>query len=448
MKTANGKHPLEQVRIIIESRTKAPFEIFYLKKREETIESKDLTIDGYETAVTEGMSIRILDQQKMGFSFTTQLDTEGIKKMVQQALESLKVSDADPAYGFLDPSVPNPSLALHDPSLLSLEMDQKKDAVMTIEQSAHAFDPRIKQVRNAQINIQETNVKLFNSLGLDRSYSTTGISANIMLTAEDRNGSEYGWESASSHFLSDITFEEIGERAAKKAVTRLGGKPVPSGQYPVILDQEVVTEIIGLLSTSFTGENVYKGKSALKDKVGDAVFSRHLTLHDGLLFEEGMSAAPFDGEGEPGRKTLLIDQGVVSGFLYDHYYGNKAGQPSTANSVRPGISAPPSCGPTNLYISPGVSSFKDMIAGVSKGFLIQELMGVHTANPITGEFSLGASGQWIEDGELTFPIRGVAISGNLFEMLKHVEEVSREIRWFATIGAPYLLIGALSVAGN
>ncbi len=447
MKIAGVKDPIGQVKETIKSLTQAPFEIFYVRKNNEIIESKNETVDGYETAVTEGISIRILDTRRIGFGFSTRLDTEGIQKMVRQTLESLKVSAEDPAYGFLDPSVPYPSLSLHDPSLLSLTADQKKDSTITIEHAARSFDPRIKQIRNAQVTIQEATVRLYNSLGLDRSYTVTGISANIMLTAEDGNGSEYGWESVSSHFLDDIPFGEIGNRAAEKAITRLGGRPVQSGQYPAILDQEVVAEIVGLLAPSFTGENLYKGKSALKGKEGQTAFSRHLTLYDGLLFEDGMAAAPFDGEGEPGRKTPLIDHGIVAGFLFDHYYGRKSGKPSTANCVRSGISVPPTCGTTNLVVSPGTSSFREIAAGLSKGFFIQELMGVHTANPITGDFSLGASGQWIENGELSYPVRGVAVSGNLFEILKRVEAVSREVRWFGTIGTPHLLIESLTVAG-
>ncbi len=448
MNPTNGPDPIEEIKETLVSQTGAPFEIFYLKNNNEVIEAKDENIDGYETATTEGVAIRVLDNQRMGFGFTTRLDSEGIRHMVRQTLESLKVSPEDPAYHFLDPSVPYPTLNLRDPTLQTLTAGEKSDWVLSIERAARESDPRIKKVRNAQFSIRDVSIRIYNSLGLDRSYSATGVSANIMLTAEDNGSSEYGWESASHHFLSHIHPEEIGKRAAEKAIRRLGGKPVPSGQVTAILDREVVAEIVGLLASSFSGENVYKGKSTLANKVGKAVFSRHLTLYDGLLFEEGMAAAPFDGEGEPGRKTLLIDKGVVVGFLYDHYYGRKAGQPSTANSVRAGVSAPPICGPTNLAVVPGADSFEELLSGISKGFFIQELMGVHTANPITGDFSLGASGQWIENGKCTVPVRGVAVSGNLFDMLNRIEAVSREIRWFGTIGAPYLLIGSVTVAGT
>ena len=448
MRTRENSSPLTQVKTIIESQTQAPFEIYFVRKNSEVIESKDETIDGYETAVTEGVAIRILENHRVGFGFSTRLDTEGIEKMVRQALASLRIATEDPAYELLDPSVPYPTLALQDPALENLPADEKKAWVMSIERAARSFDPRIKQIRNAQISFQKATVHLYNSLGLDRTYTTSGVSANIMLTAEDKEGSEYGWESASSHFLGEIKFPEIGKQAAKKALERLGGRPVPGGKYPAILDPEVTAEIIGILAPSFLGENIYKGKSALKGKEGQSVFSSTLTLYDGLLFEEGMAAAPFDGEGEPGRKTLLIDRGIVAGFLYDHFYGRKLNRPSTANAVRGGLSAPPSCGTTNLFVAPGSTPLQEMTAGMPKGFFIQELMGVHTANPITGEFSLGASGQWIEKGQRIHPVRGVAVSGNLFDMLNHIQAVSREFRWFGTIGAPYLLIDPITVAGT
>ncbi|MBW1659020.1 MAG: TldD/PmbA family protein [Deltaproteobacteria bacterium] len=448
MKGHNPEDTIHFIRETMKNITQDPHEIYYVLKKSEVIESKDETIDGYETATTEGIAIRILRDGRMGFGYSTRLDTEGIEKTVQQTIDSLKVSEKDPAHGLLDAAVPYPALELTDPALASLTADQKKEMVITIEHTARAFDPRVKQVRNAQLSLHEARVWLINSFGLERTYSATGVSASIMLTAEEGDSSEYGWESVSGHFLKDIIPEAIGEKAAEKAVTRLGGKPVRSGEYPALFDREVVAEIIGLLAPSFTGENLYKGKSALKGKEGTEAFSPHLTLHDGLLYTEGMAAAPFDGEGEPARKTVLIDQGIVAGFLYDHYYAKKMGALSTANAVRGGISAPPSCGTTNLYLAPGETLFSNILRDISEGFYVQELMGLHTANPITGEFSLGASGQWIENGELTHPVRGVAVSGNLFDLLKHVEVVGNDLKWFGTIGTPSLLVGSLTVAGT
>ncbi len=448
MKTHTPEDTLAFIQETVETLTRHPYEIYHVSKRSEVIESKDEAIDGYETAATEGIAIRILRDSRMGFGYTTSLDSEGIEKTVRQALDSLEVAEQDPAHEFLDAAVPYPTLDLSDPALESLGAGRKTEMAISIEHAARAFDPRVKQVRNAQVSLREARIRLVNAFGLDRSYTVTGISAAIMLTAEEGGISEYGWESASGHFLREIAFEEVGARAAEKAVTRLGGRPVKSGEYPALFDREVAAEILDLLASSFTGENLYKGKTMLKGKEGEAVFSPLLTLHDGLLFEQGMAAAPFDGEGEPGRKTALIEQGVVAGFLYDHYYAKKMGALSTANAVRGGISAPPACGTTNLFLAPGETSFDDMLKDIAEGFYVQELMGLHTANPITGEFSLGASGQWIKNGERAHPVRGVAVSGNLFDLLKRVEIVGNDLRWFGAIGTPSLLVGALTIAGT
>ncbi len=436
------------VKETVQTTTDKPYEIYYIKKHSEIIESKDNSIDGYEIATTEGIAVRILSANKMGFSYTTQLDRDSILKTVHKALEGLEVADEDDAYEFLDPSTPYPTLAIHDSTLVDLATEKKKEMVLSIETAARQYDSRIKQIRNAQLSFHQAHVWLLNSFELERFYTASGVSATIILTAEENGMSEFGWESFSSHFLADIQPEEIGKNAAQKAITRLGGKPVPGGTFPTILDREVVAEIVQLLSSSFTGENIYKGKSTLKGKEGQEIFSPCLNLSDGLLFEEGMAAAPFDGEGEPAQKTTLIDHGVVAGFLYDHYYAKKMKATSTANAIRGGISLPPMCGTTNLYLDPGKVSLKEMIRDISKGFYIQELMGLHTANTITGEFSLGASGQWIEKGELTYPVRGVAVSGNLFELLKNVEVVGSDVRWFGSTAAPSLLVGSLSLAGT
>jgi len=447
VKTGKNSETIPRVEEALRSLTRNPFEIYALHKHQETLESRDEAIDGYESATTEGVSIRILEGDKIGFAYSTQLDGKGITRMVQKALESIGTTPADPAFTFLSQPPACPALDIVDVSLQSLTPEKKQGLVISIEQAARASDPRIKQIRNAQLTFNHATVRLVNSLGLDLSYELSGVTADITLTAEENGQSEYGWESSFSHFLTDINFEKTGELAAQKAVSQLGGVPVSSGSYPAILDREVAAELISVLLPSFSGENLYKGKSSLSGKEGQKIFSEKITLKDSLLFTDGIAAAPFDGEGTPAQETSLVDRGILSAFFRDTFYGKKLGLQSTGNARRGGITALPSCGPTNLALSPGTSSLDAMVASVTEGFFIQSLMGVHTANPVTGDFSLGASGQWIKTGALDHPVRGVAVSGNIFDLFYKVEAVGNELRWFGTVGTPYLLIGDLTLAG-
>ncbi len=447
MKTEKNSEIIPRVEETLRSLTRNPFEIYSLHKHQETLESRDEAIDGYESATTEGVSIRILEGDKIGFAYSTQLDGKGITRMAQKALESIGTTPADPAFTFLSQPPACPALDIVDTSLQSLTPEQKQGFVISIEQAARASDPRIKQIRNAQLTFNHATVRLFNSLGLDLSYELSGVTADITLTAEENGQSEYGWESSFSHFLTDINFKKTGELAAQKAIAQLGGVPVSSGSYPAILDREVAAELISVLLPSFSSENLYKGKSALAGKEGQKIFSEKITLKDSLLFAGGIAAAPFDGEGTPARETPLVDAGILTTFFRDTFYGKKLGLQSTGNARRGGITALPSCGPTNLVLSPGTSSLDAMVASVTEGFFIQNLMGVHTANPVTGDFSLGASGQWIKNGALDHPVRGVAVSGNIFDLFYKVEDVGNKLRWFGTVGTPYLLIGDLTLAG-
>jgi PmbA protein len=442
------KETIAQANEIVRNLTRHPFEIYYLRKRQESIESKNEVVDGYESATTEGISIRILEEDKIGFAYSTQLDEKGLLQMTRKAIESIGTTPADTAFTFLPPPPSCQALPILDPSLKSLTAETKRAMVISIEQAARAFDPRIKQIRNAQLSIRQVTINLFNSLGLDLSCELSGVTAAITLTAEENGQSEYGWESQNSHFLSDIDFKKVGEQAARKALAQLGGIPVPGGSFPAILDREVAAELISVLIPSFSGENLYKGKTSLAEKEGQKIFSGKITLKDGLLFTGGMAAAPFDGEGTPAQETTLVESGVLTNFFRDTFYGKKLGRPSTGNARRGGISSLPSCGATNIVLTPGDSSLETMTKSIAEGFFIRDLMGVHTANPITGDFSLGASGQWIKNGVPAHPVRGVAVSGNIFDLFQKVEAVGNDLQWFGTVGVPHLLIGDLTIAGN
>src|SRR6185437_1308109 len=179
---------------------------------------------------------------------------------------------------------------------------------------------------------------------------------------------------------------------------------------------------------------------------GELVFSDQVTLVDDGLLSGGYGTSPFDGEGVPSRKTVLVDGGFIRGTLYDSYYARKAGTASSGNAQR-GIKAPPSIGYNNLFLEPGKTGVTGLLDGISKGVLITNLMGLHTANPVTGDFSLGASGILIERGKLTTPVRGFAVAGNILDVFKKITDIGKDIRFFGSTGAPSIRVSEISVGG-
>jgi PmbA protein len=217
-------------------------------------------------------------------------------------------------------------------------------------------------------------------------------------------------------------------------------------QCPAILRNSVVTELVDFVSSSFSAEEIDKGRSMLAGKKGQKVFSEHITLIDDGLMPGGYGTSPFDGEGIPSAKTTLVDGGFVSGALYDSYYARKFGAEPTGSAAR-GIKGPPSISTTNFYMKAGKKKASKLLEGIPKGILITDLMGVHTANPVTGDFSLGASGILIENGKLTRPVRGFAVAGNVLELLRRVTDVGDDLRFFGGTGAPSVRISEISVGG-
>ena len=218
-------------------------------------------------------------------------------------------------------------------------------------------------------------------------------------------------------------------------------------QCPAILRNSVVAELVEFLSSSFSAEQIDKGRSMLAGKIGQRLFSEHVTLVDDGLLAGGFATSPFDGEGIPSTKTRLVDGGMVAGALYDCYYARKLGADPTGSSVR-GIKSPPSIGFSNLYMEPGRHAPERLLDGISKGILITDLMGLHTANPVTGDFSLGASGILIENGKLTRPCRGFAVAGNVLELFRKMTDISSDLRFFGNVGAPSVRVSEISVGGS
>ncbi len=293
---------------------------------------------------------------------------------------------------------------------------------------------------------------LINSNGLRFSYPLTLVSVNVTAVAEQSGESEMGWEFDFSHFFSDLDVEKVGREAGRMAIERLGGRRIPSGTYPVLLPNRVASEFLSLLSNSFLAEQVQKGKSPLKGKIGERYFSPIISVVDDGLHPKGAFTSPIDGEGTPTQKTILVNKGEVIGYLYDRYWANRENlQPpisSTGNSRRSGIHSPPRLGISNLYIEPGEDSINKLLKDLHQGLVIEEVMGLHTADPISGEFSLGCAGDWVEKGEKLYPVKSIAIAGNLFKLFQNIVKIGNDIRFFGSVGSPSLFIENLVLSGD
>lgn len=455
---------VDRARAVLQKKPIDGYEIYLSQVSHFYVDSKEGKVDTFQASHSYGMALRVLNHHRMGFSYTTpsaastlaDLD-DGLEQAIGNAMASAEVTSADPCFDFSPPlETPPSSPPIFDERVSDISERAKIERARRLEEAARSVDPeRIKKVRKASYQEALFRKMLVNSNGFRFTYAATLISVSVTAVAEEAGESEVGWEFDYSRFFSDLDVEKVGRSAGKKALERLGGKRIPSGTYPVLLRNHVASEFLGLLAHSFLSDQVQKGKSFLKEKRGERIFSSLFSCMDDGLLPGGISTSPIDGEGTPSQRTVLVRQGEISGYLYDRYWANREkgsstdGEArSTGNSRRSGIKAPPGIGVSNFFIEPGRLTSAGLMKELHQGLILEDVMGLHTVDPISGDFSLGCSGDWVERGEKVHPVKSIAVAGNLFELFRKVVGVGEDLRFFGGVGSPSLLIDEIEVSGN
>lgn len=439
---------ISAVRDILASRSLDGWEITAASSRLLSIEVKEQKVDTFKCSAPLGVSVRVLKNGGMGFSFSTSMAPEDLARMVDNALVGAESQTPDADHGFPDPPVAYPDVpGLFDDGLAAVAEEAKIAVALDLERLTLAADPRVRKVRKATYGDSMVETMVVNSRGVSGRYRGTSVSASVTAVAEENGQSQMGWDFDFSSRFGGISVERIVAGAVAKATGLLGAATVPTMRCPAVLDTYVATEILEVLAPAFLAENVQKGKSLLAGKRGEMIVAPLLTIWDDGTLPGGMGTAPFDAEGVPKRNTVLVESGRLAGYLYDTLRARKEGVASTGNAIRSGIKSPPHMGVSNLFIENGTEAPEALLAGIARGVLLTEVMGMHTANTISGDFSVGAAGFLVEDGRVVRPVKGIAIAGNILELFRGVEAVGNDLRFYGTVGAPSLRIAALDVSG-
>ncbi|HSG27514.1 MAG TPA: metallopeptidase TldD-related protein, partial [Candidatus Krumholzibacterium sp.] len=324
----------------------------------------------------------------------------------------------------------------------------KIEKVVAMEEIALSFDPSIENTEGAAYAEATGEIFISSTRGFRR-RERRGL-CSCSLSAVARRGEEVrsGWSYSQAGNIDALDFIRTGKEAARRTVGLLGSRPLVSGRYPVIFDGTAFSEVVYLMEQALSGEMLVKGTTVLAGKEGESVASSHLTLVDDPFLDGGCFNASFDDEGVPRRRYVLIEEGVLKGYLHNSWSARKTGGGLPGNAVRDSYKDLPVPGPSNLFVDPGRRSLDEMIADISSGIYIQNVMGMHTADPISGDFSVGISGLSIEKGDPAAPVSEMTISGNITDLLRGVKEVGGEMVFIGTYGAPPVLIEGLSVSGT
>lgn len=439
---------LEAARESLEGVKPDEYEIYLNRSSSTKIDSKDQKVEALTRAEDVGLSIRLKRQNRVGFSFTTSLTVPSIKRAVESALEVCQVmpEEKDITLGGFDSEIPEIENRF-DQAGLDRMMDEKVQLAMRVERICREADRRIQTVRSASYAESLRETILSSHDGKTLRHRATLFSASIACKAEEKGDAQMGYEYVFSPFLSKLDVEFCARSGAESATELLGAMKPASLKCPAVIRNDVVSDLLDFLSSSFSGEEIEKGKSLLQGKHREKIFADFITILDDGLKSGGLATQPFDAEGTASQKTKLVDQGVFTSMLLDRKYAKRFGAKPTGNSAR-SIKSPPGVSTTNLYMEPGTKSLAELIREVGEGIMITNLMGVHTANSVTGNFSLGASGILIRNGKLDVPVKGFAVAGNILDLFRNVASLGSDFRFFGSVGAPSLLLPELTVSGN
>jgi PmbA protein len=420
-------------------------EVFIRSAKGVSVEAKGGKVEALEASGDLDIALKVIKKQKLGFSFTTSPEEIGVT--VDEAVQSAEWTGTDEYIDIPDCMEPADVLNLDEDIKKIREEKIIEDAIL-LEESTLSFDNRIKRVRKAEVNSGTGSTIIANSRGVNVSYESSYYSAHVTTLAQDDKGdSQMGWDYAGSRRLSDIDLKSIGENAAQRAIELLGSRKISPVKASVILSPSVAVDFLDILSKSLSAESVQKQRSFLAGKTDKEIISPLVDLIDDGTMAWGTGTKPVDDEGVPVRNKTLISGGVLKGFIHNTYTAKKDGTESTGNAARGSAKSLAGIDATNLYLkTANGNSDGNLIESVSRGVLILGAMGVHTANPISGDFSVGISGLWLENGEAVYPFKEAVISGNILELFKKVEAVGNDLKFYGNVGSPSLLIGGMDIS--
>lgn len=400
---------------------------------------------------SKAIGLRVFYGKRSASTYSSDFSREGLDRMLNSALELAKITSEDPFAGIPEPSqlgsIPG-NLDLYSSDVYSLPGPERIDYARRAEKAALDADPRIRNSEGGSFDAA-TGHKIFaNSHGFLGEYRRSFCSVAAIPIAQDENGAmqrDY-WFSVSRNLAGLESPEHVGKVAAERTLRRLGARKVKTQQVPVIFDPLVATSILNHIFEGVNGDSVYRGASFLAGKLGQKIASENVTVIDDGTMVGGFGTSPFDGEGIPTRRTIVIENGVLNSYLLNTYTAKKLGLQTTANASR-GLAGTPGIGPGNYFLQPGVKTPEQLIANVKEGLYVTEFLGMGV-NLVTGDYSRGASGLWISGGELTDPVEEITVAGNLKDMFMSISEIASDLEFRGSVAAPTLRIDGLTVGGE
>ena len=440
--------------IVQRGRRGEDLEAFLTHSRTFSVKSFDGEVESLTSAEPRGAGVRVVSEGRVGFAYSTDLSGDGLDALVEQARTNSRYASDDEAAGIAPgwDAAPKDVPGLVDDSFDEASPDDKVAFTLELERVTKSADPRVRTVEDTVYSDEASEVALATSTGIAGVFRVTEAWCYSVAIATEGDDTEIGFDFGLARGLSGLDAESVGEASARRATSVLGARKIPSAHMPVIFDPYTAGQFLGVITGVLTAEAVQKGRSLFAGRLGQVVASTALTLWDDGRFPGAPGTSPWDAEGVPTGRTEIITDGVLSSFLYDTTSARREDRSSTGNAARAGFRSLPSAAPTNFAFDPTGESRDELLRAAGRAFLVQDFHGVHSgANPISGDFSVGATGLLVEDGALGQPVKEVTIAAPMLDILKNITAVADDRRWLpfgGSLGGATTLVAEMTVAGS
>ena len=407
-------------------------------------------VDRLTKAREKHLGLRVFVGKRSASTSTSDFSVDSLNRLVAETCILAKAVVEDQVSGL--PAADQmagerPDLDLYDP--IRLNTEQQIELAKRVEAAAMSTDERVTNSEGGDFDSSSGRVVLGNSHGFLGEYQSSSFSMSVSPVATDPESGAMqrdSWYAVQRIFAKLDSPEAVGLEAARRTVRKLGARKVATQRVPVVFESEAAGSLMGNLCSAVSGYSLYKGASFLAGQLDKSLAPEFVTIYDDGRMVGGLGSRPFDGEGLPTRKTTVVERGVLKSYLLDTYSGRKLGLASTGNASR-SVGENPSVGPTNFYLVPGTKTAQDIIKTVKQGLYVTDLIGFGI-NMVTGDYSRGAAGFWIEGGELTYPVEEITIAGNLKDMFAGIEMIGSELVFRGRIASPVVKIAEMMVAGS
>jgi PmbA protein len=400
---------------------------------------------------SKAIGVRVFYGRRAASTYSSDFSNQGLERMLKSALELAKITSEDPFAGIPESAQLgslSADLDLYSADVYSLPGEERISYARRAEKAALDYDARIKNSEGGSFDAATGHKILANSHGFVGEYKRSYCSVAAVPIAQTETGAmqrDY-WFSVARSLSRLESPEHVGKVAAQRTIRRLGARKVKTAHVPVVFDPLVATSILDHIFEGVNGDSVYRGASFLAGKLGQKIAADRVNLIDDGTMVGGFGTSPFDGEGIPTRRTVVIENGVLKSYLLNNYTAKKLGLQTTANASR-GLAGTPGIGPGNYFLQPGTKTPQELIGEIKEGLYVTEFLG-HGANLVTGDYSRGASGLWISGGELTYPVEEITVAGNLKEMFFNIAEIGNDLEFRGAMACPTIRIEGLTVGGE